>query len=192
MNHFLDINQTILGTVYPVPDRNSVANTNGLTGVGSLTVQAQLCAAEHGYLPTFTLVDYFDVGNVFRTFFLLFSLPLFSRFFGILFPFSHLLSHAKFWLKERGLTTTFSSENRIRRNAEFSLLYSCCDYERYLRNSYFICWIRNDDFGWRSRGIQALGIECEDTIHLNVKCCDRFVDDDRNGGSIRLRCGRRK
>lgn len=66
MNHFLDINTTILGQTFPVPDRNSMAITNGLKGTGSLTAQVAQCNGLYGYPPTFTLVDYFDVGSVFR------------------------------------------------------------------------------------------------------------------------------
>lgn len=66
INHFLDVNVTILGSVYPVPARNALQSTNGLTGLSSLPAQSSACFGQHGYIPTFTLVDYFDVGNVFR------------------------------------------------------------------------------------------------------------------------------
>jgi hypothetical protein len=67
INHFLGVNTTILGTTFPVPARQSLNTTNGLTGVGSLTAQSDLCVSQQGYKPTFTLVDYFDMGNVFRS-----------------------------------------------------------------------------------------------------------------------------
>lgn len=53
----------------PVPDTSSLNQTNAATGYGSLGTQADACISEFGYPPTFTLVDYYDVGNgsVFRT-----------------------------------------------------------------------------------------------------------------------------
>lgn len=63
------MNITLLGQVIPIPARNALLQTNGLSGTGSLTVQANACIAQHNQKPTFTLVDYYDVGggSVFRT-----------------------------------------------------------------------------------------------------------------------------
>jgi len=63
VNHYLDVNTTIFGQVVPVPATSALEETNALTGTGSLGAQASTCLAEHGYYPTFTLVDYYDVGN---------------------------------------------------------------------------------------------------------------------------------
>ncbi|GAA5844082.1 hypothetical protein JCM9279_003727 [Rhodotorula babjevae] len=63
VNHYLDVNTTIFGQVVPVPATAALEETNTLTGTGSLGAQASTCLAEHGYYPTFTLVDYYDVGN---------------------------------------------------------------------------------------------------------------------------------
>ncbi|TNY21240.1 PLC-like phosphodiesterase [Rhodotorula diobovata] len=63
VNHYLDVNQTILGTTVPVPATSSLEETNAVNGTGSLGAQAETCLAQHGYYPTFTLVDYYDVGN---------------------------------------------------------------------------------------------------------------------------------
>ena len=68
INHYLDENITLLGQTIPVPDTGSLNQTNAATGYGSLGTQADACVSEFGYPPTFTLVDYYDVGNgsVFR------------------------------------------------------------------------------------------------------------------------------
>ncbi|KAI5477347.1 phospholipase C [Pseudohyphozyma bogoriensis] len=68
VNHFLDVNVTLLGEVIPVPDTASLTTTNGLSGTGSLTTQSSECYSQYGYYPTFTLVDYYDVpaGSVFE------------------------------------------------------------------------------------------------------------------------------
>ncbi|GJN89687.1 hypothetical protein Rhopal_002674-T1 [Rhodotorula paludigena] len=63
VNHFLNVNTTILGQTYPVPATNDLLETNAASGTGSLGAQADTCLSEHGYYPTFTLVDYYDVGN---------------------------------------------------------------------------------------------------------------------------------
>ncbi|GAA5986464.1 hypothetical protein JCM10908_003764 [Rhodotorula pacifica] len=63
INHFLDVNMTILGTTIPVPAVQELDTTNAATGTGSLGAQASECVAQHGYNPTFTLVDYYDVGD---------------------------------------------------------------------------------------------------------------------------------
>lgn len=53
---------------FPIPDTALLPQTNAVTGVGSLMAQADLCLAQQPYAPTFTLVDFYDVGNgsVFR------------------------------------------------------------------------------------------------------------------------------
>lgn len=63
MNHFLDVNETILGTTFPVPATQKLLTTNAATGTGSLGANAAECYAEWGYQPTFTLVDFYDMGN---------------------------------------------------------------------------------------------------------------------------------
>lgn len=63
INHFLDVNMTLLGTTIPVPATQELETTNAATGTGSLGAQASECVAQHGYNPTFTLVDYYDVGD---------------------------------------------------------------------------------------------------------------------------------
>lgn len=60
INHILNIDSS-LG--FTMPNTAALAQTNAVTGVGSLSAQAELCFSEQGYLPTFTLVDYYDVGN---------------------------------------------------------------------------------------------------------------------------------
>lgn len=59
---------TILGMAIPVPAEQELLQTNAVSGYGSLGAQADTCIAQHGYAPTFTLVDYYDMGNgsVFR------------------------------------------------------------------------------------------------------------------------------
>ncbi|GAA5837498.1 hypothetical protein JCM3766R1_006824 [Sporobolomyces carnicolor] len=64
MNHFLDVNTTLFGQTVPVPDTARLVETHASSGSApSLQAQAVECNAEHGYYPTFTLVDYYDVGN---------------------------------------------------------------------------------------------------------------------------------
>ena len=63
VNHILSTNITILGSVYPIPARNALATTNGLA---SLSAQATLCQSAGRGPPQFTLVDYYDVGQVFQ------------------------------------------------------------------------------------------------------------------------------
>lgn len=63
INHFLDVNETILGTTFPVPATAKLLTTNAATGTGSLGAQKDACVALAGYAPTFTLVDFYDVGN---------------------------------------------------------------------------------------------------------------------------------
>lgn len=63
MNHFLDVNTTILGETVPTPATQELLTTNAFSGTGSLGAQASTCLAEHGYYPTFTLVDFYDVGD---------------------------------------------------------------------------------------------------------------------------------
>lgn len=54
---------SIAGSTFPVPATGALGQTNAVSGTGSLGVQASACAAQQGYNPTFTLVDYYDVGN---------------------------------------------------------------------------------------------------------------------------------
>lgn len=68
MNHFLDVNISLFGTTIPIPAISSLPSTNAMTGTGSLSEQSNLCLSQHGYLPTFVLVDYFDMGNVFGSY----------------------------------------------------------------------------------------------------------------------------
>ncbi|KAK4055629.1 hypothetical protein OIV83_000175 [Microbotryomycetes sp. JL201] len=63
INHNLNVNKTLLGQTIPVPAVNELAQTNAATGTGSLGAQAQTCETNWGYKPTFTLVDYYDVGD---------------------------------------------------------------------------------------------------------------------------------
>ncbi|GAA6031167.1 hypothetical protein JCM8097_004037 [Rhodosporidiobolus ruineniae] len=63
MNHFLDYNVTVLGQVFAAPDTGALNSTNAATGSTSLGENAASCLAQHGYYPTFTLVDYYDMGN---------------------------------------------------------------------------------------------------------------------------------
>ena len=62
INHFLDVNETILGSTFPVPATAKLLTTNAATGTGSLGAQKDECVALAGYQPTFTLVDFYDVG----------------------------------------------------------------------------------------------------------------------------------
>lgn len=64
MNHFLDVNTTLFGQTIPVPDTARLAETHASSGgAPAMSAQADQCFANHGYYPTFTLVDYYDVGN---------------------------------------------------------------------------------------------------------------------------------
>ncbi|GAA5907043.1 hypothetical protein JCM6882_005154 [Rhodosporidiobolus microsporus] len=63
MNHYLDQNMTLFGQTIPVPATSELEETNAATGETSLGDQAAECLAQHGYYPTFTLVDFYDVGN---------------------------------------------------------------------------------------------------------------------------------
>ncbi|SCV71075.1 BQ2448_3837 [Microbotryum intermedium] len=63
MNHFLGRNVTLLGETFTVPATSSLNQTNAATGTGSLGAQALSCFSQYKYYPTFTLVDYYDVGN---------------------------------------------------------------------------------------------------------------------------------
>jgi hypothetical protein len=55
INHFLDIQLPIVNIL--IPDRDALAQTNGVSGPGSLGVQAQQCADSYGTYPNFLLVD---------------------------------------------------------------------------------------------------------------------------------------
>lgn len=61
INHFLDVNLTLFGTIVPVAAVQLLNTTNSLSGVGSLTTQSSLCQSNWGYKSTFTLVDYYDM-----------------------------------------------------------------------------------------------------------------------------------
>ncbi|KAM0788845.1 hypothetical protein ACM66B_002930 [Microbotryomycetes sp. NB124-2] len=63
INHNLNVNKTLLGQTIPVPAVNELNQTNAATGTGSLGAQADACESDWGYKPTFTLVDYYDVGD---------------------------------------------------------------------------------------------------------------------------------
>ncbi|KAK4057962.1 hypothetical protein OIO90_001181 [Microbotryomycetes sp. JL221] len=63
INHNLNENKTLLGQTIPVPAVNQLEQTNAVSGSGSLGAQAQLCESNWGYKPTFTLVDFYDVGD---------------------------------------------------------------------------------------------------------------------------------
>lgn len=54
INHFLDIE---LPDNILVPDRAALNDTNGVSGFGSLGLQAEQCAALYGRYPNFFLVD---------------------------------------------------------------------------------------------------------------------------------------
>lgn len=63
VNHYLDVNVTLLGQTIPIPATSELTQTNAATGTTSLGEQADTCYAAHQYYPTFTLVDFYDVGN---------------------------------------------------------------------------------------------------------------------------------
>lgn len=64
MNHFLDVNTTLFGQQIPVPATERLLETHASSGVApAMSAQADQCYQNHGYYPTFTLVDYYDVGN---------------------------------------------------------------------------------------------------------------------------------
>jgi hypothetical protein len=54
INHFLD-KPSVFGL--PAPDVDSAASTNAVSGVGSLGLQVETCAAQNGRNPNFLLVD---------------------------------------------------------------------------------------------------------------------------------------
>ncbi|KAL7417448.1 PLC-like phosphodiesterase [Mrakia frigida] len=55
-NHFLDVAGS--GSIV-YPDKENIVQTNSETGVGSLGLGAQTCAALHGRYPNFMLVDFY-------------------------------------------------------------------------------------------------------------------------------------
>ncbi|KAF8323110.1 PLC-like phosphodiesterase [Clavulina sp. PMI_390] len=63
INHFLDKDETLLGTTFPVPDKSNLTTTNAVSGYGSLGLQAQTCGAQWGKYPSFLLVDFYDYGG---------------------------------------------------------------------------------------------------------------------------------
>ncbi|CUA71169.1 hypothetical protein RSOLAG22IIIB_09395 [Rhizoctonia solani] len=62
-NHFLDKYASVLGVQSLVPDKDSLNQTNGVSGVGSLGQEAQTCLALNGKHQTFFLVDYYNYGE---------------------------------------------------------------------------------------------------------------------------------
>ena len=54
-----------LGTsVFPAPATQALNTTNALgPGTGTLLEESNNCLSLHGYLPTFTLVDFYDMGQ---------------------------------------------------------------------------------------------------------------------------------
>jgi len=60
VNHFLD---TTLTAGVLIPDTAQLNVTNAVSGVGSLGLNADTCAAMYGAYPNFLLVDYYDVSN---------------------------------------------------------------------------------------------------------------------------------
>ncbi|GAA6063501.1 hypothetical protein JCM10212_004763, partial [Sporobolomyces blumeae] len=64
MNHFLDVNTTLFGQTIPVPATADLERTHASSGdAPSMSAQAEQCYANFQQWPTFTLVDYYDVGN---------------------------------------------------------------------------------------------------------------------------------
>ncbi|KAK4706071.1 hypothetical protein P7C70_g118, partial [Phenoliferia sp. Uapishka_3] len=64
VNHFLDVNVTLGATVFPSPATQLLNTTNALgPGTGTLLEQSNNCYSLHQQLPTFTLVDYYDMGQ---------------------------------------------------------------------------------------------------------------------------------
>ncbi|CAE6428364.1 unnamed protein product [Rhizoctonia solani] len=62
-NHFLDKYASVLGIQSLVPDKDSLNQTNAVSGAGSLGQEAQTCAALNGKQQTFFLVDYYNYGE---------------------------------------------------------------------------------------------------------------------------------
>jgi len=64
INHFLDSNQAILGSVSSLaPDKEQLNVTNAVSGPGSLGGQTTDCIAQNGRAPNFMLVDFYDYGE---------------------------------------------------------------------------------------------------------------------------------
>ncbi|KAH9944272.1 PLC-like phosphodiesterase [Epithele typhae] len=59
INHFLD--KLVAGV--PAPDSSRANSTNAASGTGSLGVQVETCAVQHGRNPNFMLVDFYEYGN---------------------------------------------------------------------------------------------------------------------------------
>ncbi|KZP25421.1 PLC-like phosphodiesterase [Athelia psychrophila] len=59
INHFLD--SLLLGQ--PTPNKAQANITNGVSGVGSLGVQVETCAAEYSRNPNYLLVDFYEFGG---------------------------------------------------------------------------------------------------------------------------------
>lgn len=81
VNHFLDVNISIAGEVFPAPATAELNTTNALgPGTGTLLAESNSCVSLYGFAPTFTLVDFYDMGqgSVFG------SSPTPPRFFSLL------------------------------------------------------------------------------------------------------------
>ncbi|KAG0135418.1 PLC-like phosphodiesterase [Tuber indicum] len=65
-NHNLNTEISLLGNKVLVPDTDSLNQTNGVSGFGSLGLMANNCRADWDRYPNFLLVDFYDVGSVFE------------------------------------------------------------------------------------------------------------------------------
>jgi hypothetical protein len=61
-NHNLNLALDLAGANILIPDRAEIAQTNGITGFGSLGVATNSCTQQWGRPPNFLLVDYFNEG----------------------------------------------------------------------------------------------------------------------------------
>ena len=53
----MDKDITLFGTTYQIPDTSKLNETNAVSGIGSLGLQAEQCSAQYDKYPTFLLVD---------------------------------------------------------------------------------------------------------------------------------------
>lgn len=60
VNHFLDVNKSILNTKFKSPD---VDNLNRTNSVDAIMKDVTHCASSMSYYPTFVLVDFYTAGN---------------------------------------------------------------------------------------------------------------------------------
>lgn len=60
INHFLDEVVNVVATSI-APNKGALNVTNAASGVGSLGLQAEQCAAQNGRYPNFMLVDVRDI-----------------------------------------------------------------------------------------------------------------------------------